>query len=258
MTLRVDLNCDLGEGFGVWRLGDDERLLGVVSSASVACGVHAGDPATMRSTVALAFEKDVAVGAHPGLPDLVGMGRRAMAISAQEAYDLTLFQVGALDAFVCAAGRRLQHVKPHGALYTMAARDPALADALVAATRDFDPNLVFVGLPGSQLEAAARRAGVRFAAELFADRTYLADGTLTPRARGEEAHVRDPEKAAARVVTAVREGFVTAVGGERVAVRPDTVCVHGDGENAVLLATAVRRALEAAGVVVFPFGAAVA
>lgn len=252
MITRVDLNCDLGEGFGVWQLGEDERLLDQVSSASIACGMHAGDPGTMRRTVAAAAARGVAVGAHPGLPDLVGMGRRAMSVTAQEAYDLTLYQIGALDAFARAAGVTLQHVKPHGALYTMAARDLALAEALARATKAFRADLVFVGLPGSALQEAAVRAGTRFAGELFADRTYQPDGSLTPRSRGREAFVASPEEAGARVLAALREGFVTAVTGERVAIRAETVCVHGDGGQAVAMLGAVRQALAAAGIAVLP------
>jgi UPF0271 protein len=252
MTLRVDLNCDLGEGYGHWRLGDDDTLLWLVSSASVACGLHAGDPATMRRTVARARERGVAVGAHPGLPDLLGMGRRHMEITPQEAHDMVLYQVGALDAFVRAAGGRLQHVKAHGALYGMIGRDGGLAEAVVKAVQSYDPSLIILGQPGSALDIAAAVVKAPFAAELFADRTYTADGSLTPRTAGSIAFVSDPEEAADRMVNAVREGFVTAVTGERVVVRAATICVHGDGEHAVSLAKSVRQALESDGIEIAP------
>ena len=251
MTLRIDLNCDLGESFGPWRMGVDEELMTRISSANVACGAHAGDPGTMRRTVELARRRGVAVGAHPGLPDLAGFGRRAMVLAADEAYELVLAQIGALDAFVRVAGMALQHVKPHGALYNMAVADDELARALLRATRDFRAGLVFVGLPGSAMERAAQAAGVHFAAEVFADRGYRPDGTLVPRSEP-GAFVDDPEKAGARVVTMVGEGRVRAVSGEWVDLRADTVCLHGDGPHAVALAHAVRRALDTAGIAVKP------
>jgi UPF0271 protein len=254
MTLRVDLNCDLGESFGAWRMGADPGVMPFITSANVACGMHAGDPGTMRRTVALALRHDVAVGAHPGLPDLVGFGRRAMALTPEEAYDLTLAQIGALSAFVKAAGASLQHVKPHGALYTMAAGDDALAAALVLATADAGARLVFVGLPGSALERAARAAHVPFAAEAFADRAYRVDGTLVPR-NEVGAVIADPDEAAARAVAMVCEGRVRAASGAWVALRPDTICLHGDGATAVPMAQTIRRAMDEAGVAVRPLRA---
>ncbi|HEY0178669.1 MAG TPA: 5-oxoprolinase subunit PxpA, partial [Dokdonella sp.] len=172
MGFRIDLNCDLGESFGAWTMGDDAAVMPYVSSANVACGMHAGDPDTMRRTVALAVRAGVALGAHVALPDLQGFGRREMRIGADEAYALTLYQIGALAAFARAAGARLRHVKPHGALYNMAARDAALADAIACAARDFDADLVLVGLAGSALPEAGRRAGLAVAHEAFADRRY--------------------------------------------------------------------------------------
>ncbi|MGE5236045.1 MAG: LamB/YcsF family protein [Acidobacteriota bacterium] len=254
MSVQVDLNCDLGESFGAWAMGRDDEVMTHISSANVACGFHASDPGTMRLTVRLASERGVAIGAHPGLPDLVGFGRRAIAVAPEEAYEFTLYQIGALDAFVRAAGARLQHVKPHGALYTMAARDGALADALVAATRDARADLIFVGQPDSELERAARHARVRFAAEVFADRTYQADGSLTPRGRA-DALVTEPEAAVAQVLAMVTEGRVRACGGEWIAVRADTVCVHGDNPEAVAFTSRVRRGLEQAGVAIAPLAA---
>lgn len=251
MSLRVDLNCDCGESFGHWQLGLDEEILRLVSSANVACGFHAGDPGTMRRTVALAAEAGVAIGAHPGLPDRLGFGRRALAITPEEGYDLVLYQVGALDGFVRAAGARLGHVKPHGALYTMAAKDDALAEALVAATRAAGRGLIFVGMAGTAHERAAARLTVPFAAEVFADRTVLADGTLTPRSRS-DAFVADPGEAAERVVTMVRDGRVRATSGEWIAARADTVCLHGDNPAAVSFARALRERLGEAGFAVAP------
>ncbi len=251
MTVRVDLNCDLGESFGPWRMGADEEVMSCITSANIACGAHAGDPGTMRRTVELARRHGVAVGAHPGLPDLAGFGRRAMALSPEDAHDLVLYQLGALDGFVRAAGLVLQHVKLHGALYNQAASDDALAGALVEATHAFRSDLIFVGLPGSAMERAAAHAGLRFAAEVFADRAYRADGTLAPRAIA-GAVISDPGEAAARAVAMVREGRVRAVTGEWVTLRADTICIHGDNPAAVAMAAAVRRGLEAAGAEVAP------
>ena len=251
MTPRVDLNCDLGESFGPWQLGNEERIFPLISSANIACGYHAGDPATMRRTVQLAKRHGVAVGAHPGLPDLEGFGRRDMGISADEAYELTLYQLGALDAFTRAEGVRLAHVKPHGALYNMAARDAALAEALASAVKAFRDDLVLFGQPSSEHERTAVKLGVRFAAEVFADRGYRADGTLVPR-RDHGAFITDPVEAAARVVAMVRERRVKAVSGEWVELRADTVCLHGDSPQALEWARTIRRALAEAGIEVTP------
>jgi UPF0271 protein len=243
----IDLNCDIGESYGAWSMGHDEAVMEFVTSANVACGFHAGDPVTMRLTVERARRAGVAVGAHPGFPDRLGFGRRAMAVTPDEAYAMTLYQIGALDAIARAAGTCIRHVKPHGALYNAAARDAALADAIAAATRDAGAGLTLVGQPSSELERGAERAGVRFAAEVFADRTYLADGSLTPRGRP-DAFVRDSGEAAARIVGMLREGNVEALTGERVPIRADTVCLHGDNPEAVEFARAVRTALDRAGI----------
>jgi len=247
----IDLNCDLGESYGPWRMGHDEEVMEFITSANVACGFHAGDPLTMRATVELARRAGVAVGAHPGLPDRLGFGRRAMAVSAAETYAMTLYQIGALAAVARSVGVELAHVKPHGALYAMAAADPMLAEAVAAATRAAGAELVLVGPPFSALERAAEAAGVPFAAEVFADRTYLADGSLTPRQRP-DAFVHDPEEAAARLVEIVTAGTVRAVSGEVVRLRADTVCLHGDNPAAVAFARAVRAALLQAGLEVRP------
>lgn len=244
---RIDLNCDMGESFGAYRIGADEAVLPYITSANIACGFHAGDPSVMRRTVAAALDHGVAIGAHPGLPDLVGFGRRAMDITPDEAYDLVVYQVGALFGFVAAAGARLQHVKPHGALYNMAARDEALADAIARAVRDVDVGLILFGLSASRLVDAGERAGLRTAAEAFADRAYLPDGSLVPRRRP-DALITDPAEAVARVVRMVREGRVRSVDGGDVAIRAETICIHGDGPHAAEFARRLREGLEAQGV----------
>lgn len=247
----IDLNCDLGESFGCWKTGRDEELLALVTSANIACGFHAGDPGVMRRTVELALSFGVAVGAHPGLPDLQGFGRRELAVTPSEARDLVLYQLGALAGFVQAAGGRLHHVKPHGALYNMAARDPRLAGAIAAAVREFDAGLVLVGLAGSALLEAGRAAGLKVAGEVFADRTYLPDGSLTPRSRP-DALLHDEVAVAARVLRMVREGTVESVESTPVSIHADTVCLHGDGANSLSLARAIRAVLQEAGIRLAP------
>lgn len=244
---RVDLNCDMGEGFGAYRLGNDEALMPLISSANIACGFHAGDPGTMARTVALAVRHGVAIGAHPGLPDREGFGRRHMQISPQEAYELTLYQVGAMAAMARAAGGRVQHVKAHGALYNMAAKEPALARAIAQAVADLDPGLLFIGLAGSELIVQAKACGLRVASEAFADRTYQPDGSLTPRSR-DDALVASDEAAVAQVLEMVTAGRVRATNGEWIALQADTICLHGDSANALSFAQRVRAALQAEGV----------
>ena len=245
--MRLDFNCDLGESFGAWRMGEDEQILAHVTSANIACGFHAGDPATMRRTVQAALAHGVALGAHPSLPDLQGFGRREMQIDPAEAYDIVLYQVGALAGFSRALGASLHHVKPHGALYNMAAREPALAEAIARAVRDFDPALILYGLAGSELLGAGRALGLRTASEVFADRTYQPDGSLTPRARP-DAILGDLAAALAQVERMVMHGEVRATDGSVVAVQADTLCIHGDGPGAVLFARALRSALQTMGV----------
>lgn len=251
-TPTIDLNADLGEGFGAWRAGDDDALLALVSSANVACGFHAGDPVVMRRTVEAAAARGVAVGAHPGYPDLLGFGRRDLAASPDEVTAYVLYQVGALAAFCAAAGTRLRYVKPHGALYNRAARDPATARAVAEGVRLADPSLVVLGLAGSHLVRAAEEAGLRAAAEAFVDRGYLADGSLVPRGQP-GATLHDPEAVAARAVRMVREGAVTAADGAELVVRPHSLCVHGDNPDAPAILAAVRAALAGAGIAVAPF-----
>jgi UPF0271 protein len=243
---RIDLNCDLGESFGAWRMGEDAALLDLVSSANVACGFHAGDPTIMQRTVALAAARGVAIGAHVSLPDLQGFGRREMAVTPAEVHAMTLYQLGALHAFARATGTAVAHVKPHGALYNMAARDRALADAIADAVRAFDPALALFGLAGSALLDAGRAAGLRVVSEAFADRRYRADGSLQPR-REPDAVIDDADAATAQALRMAQHGEVTAVDGQRVALKADTLCLHGDGTHAVDFARRLRAALEAAG-----------
>jgi len=232
----------MGESFGAWSMGADAEVLEHVSSANIACGFHAGDPGIMRRTVARALERGVAVGAHPSLPDLQGFGRRAMSVTADEVYDLVLYQIGALAAFCLALGGRLSHVKAHGALYNMAAKNVALADAIASAVRDFDSSLILFGLAGSELVRAGRAAGLRVANEVFADRTYQSDGTLTPR-NNPDAVIHDMAAALDQVEKMVREGRVRAVDGSEVALETDTICIHGDEPGAVAVARELRALL---------------
>ena len=242
----VDLNADLGEGFGVWRLGDDDALLGLVTSANVACGFHAGDPSTMRRVCTRARSAGVAIGAQVSYRDLAGFGRRFMDVEPGELADDVLYQLAALDGIARASGSQVRYVKPHGALYNAVVTHEAQAAAVVAAVRDLDPSLPVLGLPGSALLRAAEDAGLRSVAEGFADRGYTPQGTLVPR-REPGALVHDPDQVAARAVRMVAEGAVEAVDGTVVAVAVESVCVHGDTPGAVALARAVREALAAAG-----------
>ena len=245
----IDLNCDCGEGFGAWQLGDDAALLRHVSSANIACGAHAGDPELMRRTLRLCRELGVAAGAHPGYPDLHGFGRRALPMSPAEVESSVLAQLGALAALARAEGVALRHVKPHGALYNVAAVTPAIAEAIARAVAAFSRELLLVGLAGSQLVAAGEAAGLRVAREAFADRGYAADGTLLPRGTP-GALITAPAENLAQALRIVIEGHVLGPGGERVPVAADTLCVHGDTPGAAGRAEALRRGLAAAGVVV--------
>ena len=247
--MRIDLNADLGESFGAWTMGQDAQLMPLVTSANVACGSHAGDPAVMRKTVRLARAHGVAVGAHPGFPDLAGFGRREMQLTPQEVEDLVLFQIGALAAIAQSEGVRLQHVKAHGALYNMACRDEAMAEAIARAVVAFDPTLVLFGLPGSALLQAGLDAGLPVAAEAFADRAYCADGSLAPRSEPGSV-IHEVDTVVARAVTMVRDQAVVTTDGTTIQFEADTLCLHGDTPGAALLAAAVRRGLEDAGVLV--------
>jgi UPF0271 protein len=246
----IDLNADVGEGFGPYAAGSDAELLPLVTSANIACGFHGGDPTTMDRTVALAARHRLAIGAHPGHYDLRGFGRRAIAVPPAEVERDVLYQVGALAAFARSHGVELAHVKPHGALYNQAAVDPAIAEAVARGVARAGGELVLVGLAGSGvMAAAAARAGLRFAAEAFADRRYLADGTLQPRHVAGSV-IEDPTEAAAQAVAIARDGRVAPAGGGAIEVRAETLCLHGDNPAAVANARAVRSALDAAGIAV--------
>lgn len=244
---QVDINCDLGESFGQYTIGSDEQILEYVTSANIACGFHAGDPTVMRKTVRMALDKGVQIGAHPGLQDLVGFGRRPMAISAEEAYDLVIYQIGALSAFLKAEGGTMQHVKPHGALYNMAAKNTELSESIAKAVYHVDPSLVLYGLSGSELALAGERMGLQVAHEVFSDRTYQKDGTLTSR-REPHALIEDDELAVKQVVRMVREGKVRTVQGEDISLKADTVCIHGDGIHALQFAKTITSKLKEASI----------
>lgn len=241
MSRRIDLNCDMGEGFGAWRMGDDAGVMPWITSANIACGFHAGDSSTMAATVALARAHDVAVGAHVGLPDLAGFGRREMSIDASQAHAWTLHQLGAISAFTGVAGTRLRHVKPHGALYHMVARDPGLATAMVQAVRAFDASLRVFGPADSALALACARSGLAFAAEAFADRRYGADGRLVPRSEP-NAVIGSADEAVAQALELIAPASTAQV------AHVDTLCLHGDRDDAAMFAKALRDALETAGV----------
>ena len=249
--LVIDMNSDLGEGFGSWNMGDDRAILASVSSANVACGFHAGDAEIMKKTVKLCAESKAAVGAHVSYPDLQGFGRRNMACTPDEVYAYCLYQIGALQAFCKAEGVLLQHVKPHGALYNQAAKEKKLADAIAAATKDAGGGIILMGLANSEFEAAAKDAGLKFASEAFADRAYMKDGSLMPRSMAGSV-IHDAAFAAERVVQMVTKGTVVAGDGTEIEFKPDSICLHGDTAEAVEMAAAVRKALEAAGVSVVP------
>lgn len=232
----------MGEGFGAYEIGNDSALMNLISSANIACGFHAGDASIMRKTTEIAIEKGVAVGAHPSFPDLQGFGRRNMALSPQEVYDICVYQISAMFGVVRALGGKLHHVKPHGALYNMAAKDAKLAESIAKATKAIHPNLILYGLAGSYLISEAEKIGLQTASEVFADRTYQNDGSLTPRTQS-NALIKSTEDAINQVVMMIEEGEVIATDGTKVQLKADTVCVHGDGEHAVEFATELRRVL---------------
>jgi 5-oxoprolinase (ATP-hydrolysing) subunit A len=252
-VLRIDLNADVGESFGAYSLGADAALMRSITSASIAAGFHAGDPSVLRRTITLAKSHGVAIGAHPGFPDLVGFGRRELQVAPGEAEDFVLYQIAAVAGVAAAEGVKLQHVKPHGALFNMAMRDAALAAAIAKAVAAFDRSLILFGLPGSELLSAARAAGLRVAAEVFADRAYEPDGSLAPRGRPGSV-IHDAGAVASRAVRMVTEGVVDAVDGTIVPLEADTICVHGDTPGAEQLAAGLRARLAAAGVTVAAIG----
>lgn len=237
---KVDLNCDMGESFGNYTLGHDEEIMHYISSANIACGFHAGDPSTMNKTVRLAIENGVSIGAHPGFPDLQGFGRRNMSITPREAYEMVLYQMGALGAFVKAQGGSLHHVKPHGALYNMAAVDEDLATAIAEAVYHFEPQLILYGLAGSSLIKAGEKIGLTTASEVFADRTYQNDGTLTPRSQS-NALISNTDTAITQVVKMVKEQKVTSIDGKDITIKADTICIHGDGAHALDFAKKIHE-----------------
>lgn len=248
----IDLNSDLGEGFGAWTAGDDQAMLDVVSSANIACGAHAGDPSIMLATARAAAERGVAVGAHVAYRDLAGFGRRPVHVTPDELHADVVHQLGALAAAARVAGTAVTYVKPHGALYNTACADPVQAEAVVRAVADVDPTLAVLALPGSELLRAATASGLRAVAEAFADRAYEPDGSLVPRSRP-GAVLHDPDEVAARVLRMVTDGVATAVDGSEVTVHADSVCVHGDSPGAVAMARAVRRLLTEHGTAIAPF-----
>ena len=245
----IDLNCDMGESYGAWKMGADAEVMPFVSSANIACGFHGGDPATIRATVKLAADHGVAIGAHPSLPDLQGFGRRAMKISPQDMYDLVLYQAGAVEAFARAAGARLHHVKCHGALYNMAANDAGLAEAMARAVKDLGGDVMLYALSGSKSLLVGKGMGLRVAGEVFADRGYADDGTLAPRG-APGAMIEDAALAAARALEMVQKRCVKSLSGKTLAVVPDTLCVHGDQPGAVAFARAIRQAFADHGIAV--------
>ena len=253
--MRIDLNADLGESFGAYSIGHDAGLMRSITSANVAAGFHAGDPSVLRATIRLAKASGVAVGAHPGFPDLAGFGRRELNLTPAEAEDLVLYQIAAVAGVAAAEGMRLQHVKPHGALFNMAVKDARLAGAIARAAAAFDPSLILFGLPGSELLNAGRAAGLRVAAEVFADRAYEPDGSLVSR-RKPGAVMDDPDAIVSRAVRMITDRTVAAIDGTSLTLDADTICVHGDTPGSDQLAATLRAGLEAAGVVVTEIGRA--
>lgn len=248
----VDLNCDLGESFGAYTIGLDAQVIPHVSSVNIACGYHAGDPVVMEKTVALAKEHGVAIGAHPGFPDLMGFGRRPMNITPAEAGVYVKYQLGALLAFVKAQGLKLQHVKPHGALYNMAAKDEALAKAIAQSVASVDSNIRLMGLAGSLMLTEAEKAGLPVISEVFADRAYNDDGSLVNR-KLPGAVIHDAQQAAARAVMMAKEHKVISINGKEIPLQADSICVHGDNAQAIELVCTIRSALQAEGIAIKNF-----
>ena len=245
---KIDLNCDMGESFGAYTIGNDHKILEYITSANIACGFHAGDPHIMYNTVKMALENNVAIGAHVGFMDLVGFGRRNMDISPKEAYDLVVYQIGALYAFVKAEGGKMKHVKPHGALYNMAAKDEKLAEAIADAVYKVDSDLILYGLSGSKLVDSGKKRGLKVYNEVFADRTYTEEGRLTPRGE-ENALISDEDKAISQVITMVRDGKVISTKGTIINIKADTICIHGDGEHALSFAKNIKNSLMNQGII---------
>lgn len=247
--LTIDMNSDLAESFGAYHIGNDEKILQYVTSANLACGFHASDPVVMEKSVKLCKENGVAVGAHPGFPDLQGFGRRNMVIPPKEVKAMVLYQIGALEVFCRANGLKLQHVKPHGALYNMAGKDYELAQAVCQAIAEADPELILMAQAGSMLQKAGEELHLKVAKEIFADRAYEEDGSLVNRSKP-GAVITDENEAIQRVITMVREGKTTAITGKEIPMEADTVCVHGDGEKALLFVQKLKQAFTEEGIVV--------
>ena len=249
MTAKIDFNCDMGESFGMYKMGFDEEVIKHITSANIACGFHAGDPMWMRHTVDLAQRHGVAIGAHPSFPDLNGFGRRNMVVSADEAKNDVTYQVGALQAFT--ADKKLQHVKPHGAMYNMAVNDASLAQAICESILEIDPDMILVALAGSRWLDIAEDMGLKVAREIFADRALNADGTLVSRSLPGSV-IHDTAEVVERSLRMVTEGKATAITGEQIDVQADSLCLHGDTPGAVEMAAALKRELEAADVEILP------
>jgi len=251
MGRMVDLNSDLGESFGAYKIGMDEEVIKLVSSANVACGFHASDPVVMQKTVANAVKSGIGIGAHPGYYDLMGFGRRNMVISPKEAYAYVTYQLGALNAFCVQQGVKIQHVKPHGALYNMAGKDYELAKGICQAVYDFDPEIILLGLSGSQMINAGRDIGLKCANEFFADRAYEDDGSLRARTK-EGSMVTDENIAIERIVKVLKTGYVTTYSGNELELKIDSICVHGDNEHALAFVKIIRERLTAEGIEIAP------
>jgi len=236
----IDLNCDMGESYGAWKMGDDANVMPFISSANIACGFHGGDPATIRKTVRLAVDHGVAIGAHPSLPDIQGFGRRVMKISPQDMYDLVVYQAGAVEAFARAAGSKLHHIKCHGALYNMAAVDEGLSEAMGRAAKDL--GVMIYALSNSIMMKVVKDKGVKTLGEVFGDRGYSDDGTLAPRDKP-GGMIEDAEQSVKQVLGMVEGGYVTSLSGKRVPVAADTLCLHGDQPGAVAFAKRIRAVL---------------
>ncbi len=248
---KVDLNSDLGESFGRYTIGSDDRIIPLITSANIACGFHASDPVVMMKTVNMVKKAGTGAGAHPGYPDLMGFGRRNMNVSHEEAKAYTLYQISALGGMCKAAGVKLSHVKPHGAMYNMAGKDYELSKAICEAIKEYDPSLIVMGLAGSQMVKAARDMGLKTAEEVFADRAYEEDGSLVARSKP-GAMIEDEDEAIARVVRMIKEGKVQAITGNDIDIKADSVCVHGDGEKALLFVEKIRKALTDEGIEICP------
>ena len=249
MTKTIDLNCDMGESYGAWKMGADAEVMPYICSANIACGFHAGDPATIRKTVRLAVDHNVAVGAHPSLPDLMGFGRRTMRITPQDMYDLIIYQAGAVEAFARAAGVKLHHVKCHGALYNMAATDQGLSEAMARAVADLGGGVKLYALSNSLMMKIAKDKKIPVYGEVFADRGYSDDGTLAPRDKP-GGMIEDPQASVTQVLGMIEGGYVTSLSGRRIPVSADTLCLHGDQPGAVRFAQTLRKVFKEKGITV--------